>query len=206
MAIPGTESRTNENMFQQGVTSTGMISGAAITTSDNIVTASNIITTGIEAVPDLANTPFGRNALKKLIVITQKLEEFFEYKFYIHPTATSYSFQLSFNCDLRIAEFARGNGEISPISWSQPLLLDAKGNGEDMLKISELLQATSAMIWAVMCFSKAKHMEDDMYSSREPLTPNDQTRKFIMECAKGFVLDDQELPEEALGKLALLTN
>jgi hypothetical protein len=44
-----------------------------------------------------------------------------------------------------------------------------------------------------------------MYTSpvREPL--KDSTRAFLIAIAKGFVIEDAEVPEEALGKLALLS-
>lgn len=186
---------------------TGVISPGTFDPNVDISTVgpNTISTTTTEQIPDLTKTPLGRNAIKQLVGLSAKLEKFFEYEFYIHPKISAYSYQMGFQCELRRTEFSAGNNQhMNPPIWTQPLLADAKGDAEDNLKISEVLQATAAMIWAVKCFREVPDV--DMYAPPpEPILPNQHARKFVMACAKGFVLDDHEVPEEALGKLALIT-
>ncbi len=154
-------------------------------------------------VDELLNTPLCRNSLRALISISSKLEEFFEYKYHLHPTANAYSGLLCFSCDMRKAEFQVDSAMPSQSSWSEPIFNDAKGDSDNELKVTELLQATAKMIYGVMCFRSIS--PDDYYTvtTREPL--KDSTRAFLLAIAKGFVVEDAELPEEALGKLALLS-
>jgi hypothetical protein len=148
-------------------------------------------------------TPLSRNALRTLITITSKLEEFFEYKYHLHPVANSYSSNLSFTCDIRKAQFVVDSSIPVEASWSEPIFEDVRGDINDEPKASELIQATAKIIYGVMCFRNIE--PSTMYTSpvREPL--KDSTRAFLIAIAKGFVIEDAEVPEEALGKLALLS-
>lgn len=189
-----------------------MVSPITITntgTTDLILTPGTAWVTGptntdkTDNFDDLLNTPLCRNSLRTLITMSSKLEEFFDYKYHLHPAANSYSGMLCFSCDIRRAEFVADTSTIIQSSWSEPIFSGAKGDTDNELKVTELLQAVAKMIYGVMCFRSVT--SEDYYTStpREPL--KDSTHAFLLAIAKGFVVEDAEVPEEALGKLALLS-
>ena len=141
-----------------------------------------------------------RNAMKKLVTMSSKVEELFEFKYRISPQVNVYSgYSLSFNVNLNDNRLV--SDPTMPVStYSQPLIENVQGDRKDNLRPVELLHAVAKMIHSVLVYRD--------FDGRETVVPReeptDAVRNFIYEVAKGFSFKDHEVPEEALGKLALL--
>ena len=142
-----------------------------------------------------------RNSLKKMVAISGKVEEIFEYAFRICPEENHYgSGTLSYNLAVSENQFSNDGTSVAPSAWNESLITSVKGDEHSKMKKSELIHATAKMLYLTMCFRKG------MLGANQPRTePATDVKLFFYEVAKGLVLEDAELVEEPLAKMALLT-
>lgn len=175
-------------------------------TSDLIIAPGNTWTPGdmtnaVEARPQPQKTKLALNAMKRLVDMSAKVEELFEFKYRINPEFNMYSgVTLSFNVSLHDNRLVVDS--TTPVSsFTEPLIENVQGE-DDKLRSAEVLHATAKMVYAVLTFRKNGAPG---ITAKVRAEPTDAARNFIYDVAKGFAFKDHEVPKEALGKLALLS-
>ena len=193
----------------QAATTTGqMPTGLTVanTTANDMILSPNTVwttTDNIQTVESSAfDTKLGRNAVKRLVSMSCRIEELFEYKYRISPQNNAYGgYALSFN--VAVSENMFHHDMNTPVpAWTESLLNDVQGDENHKIRKSELLHATAKMIFVTLLLRAGKVVSMNPPALNEP---DAIAKTFIYEVAKGFVLKDAEVPEEALAKLALLT-